>query len=144
MCGVCGCGEGEVRIGGAAGSDGTNRHHHHDHDHADHHHHHDDRTRWLHIEQDILAKNDRYRGGQPERASNALGLSWRSTWCRARGPARRRLLTATARSALGGSPPMAVIEGDQETENDADRIRASGVQGGADQHGPGSAIWTPI
>ena len=63
MCGVCGCNEGEVRIGGAAGRDPAG-HDRHSHPHHDHHHHHDAShdespvgSQWLHIEQDILAKN---------------------------------------------------------------------------------------
>ena len=140
MCSVCGCGEGEVRIDGVAGGDEVDHHHHHDH--HDHHHHHDGnhptatgspavneqghgRSRWLHIEQDILAKNDGYAAANRNRL-NALGVLALNL-VSSPGAGKTSLLTATAR-ALSETLAMAVIEGDQETENDAERIRATGVK----------------
>ena len=43
------------------------------------------------------------------------------------GAGKTSLLTATA-TALRDTVPMAVIEGDQETENDAKRIRETGIE----------------
>ena len=136
MCGVCGCGEGEVRINGKVGHNGDghdHHHHHHGHDH-DHDHHHDhgpapgaagDRSHWLHVEQDILAKNDRYAAENRQRLSDlgVLALNLVSS----PGAGKTSLLTATA-TALSDTVPMAVIEGDQETENDANRIRETGIE----------------
>ena len=115
MCAVCGCGEGEVRIGG------TDGHHRLDHQHE----HHDHQGRWLHIEQDILAKNDGFAAPNRNRldALGVLALNLVSS----PGAGKTSLLTATA-TALSESLTMAVIEGDQETEHDAERIRATGVQ----------------
>jgi hydrogenase nickel incorporation protein HypB len=138
MCGVCGCGEGEVRIDGEPGhrphAEQGHRHRHERHRH-EHHHHAEaaqggggagdrDRSRWLHIEQDILAKNDAYAAVNRSRldALGVLALNLVSS----PGAGKTSLLTATAR-ALSGKLPMAVIEGDQETENDAARIRATGI-----------------
>jgi hydrogenase nickel incorporation protein HypB len=135
MCGVCGCGEGEVRIDGKVG------HEHHEHHHDDHHHHHHhdhhpavvpgvadalrDGGRWLHVEQDILAKNDAYAAANRDRLSalGVLALNLVSS----PGAGKTSLLAATA-TALRETLPMAVIEGDQETDNDAARIRETGVQ----------------
>ncbi len=129
MCGVCGCGDGEVRIGGKPAHKS-----HSGHDHS-HQHHHEagsatvnsdggDQNRWLHIEQDILSKNDRYAEDNRARFNEleVLALNLVSS----PGAGKTSLLTATA-EAIGGAPHMAVIEGDQETENDAERIRATGV-----------------
>ena len=144
MCSVCGCGEGEVRIDGEVSHDGGDHGHHHHHDH--HHHHHDHHhpsdsvtaggsargedirhggSRWLQIEQDILAKNDGYAAANRNRL-NALGVLALNL-VSSPGAGKTSLLTATAR-ALSESLPMAVIEGDQETENDATRIRETGVK----------------
>ena len=124
MCAVCGCGEGEVRIGGTAGHRGPDHHHHH-HEHHHREHTHDHQSRWLHIEQDILAKNDGFAAANRERFTvlGVLALNLVSS----PGAGKTSLLTATAR-ALSKTLAMAVIEGDQETENDAARVRATGVQ----------------
>jgi hydrogenase nickel incorporation protein HypB len=121
MCGVCGCGEGDVRI------DGTAAHHHHHHGEdpgipdngAD-----NGQSRWHRVEQDILAKNDGYAAANRRRLSQAgvLALNLVSS----PGAGKTTLLTATA-TALGDRVPLAVIEGDQETEHDAERIRETGV-----------------
>ena len=138
MCGVCGCGEGEVRIGGVVNHDEADHHHHHHHDGShptatgspatgspavDEQGH--GRSRWLHIEQDILAKNDGYAAANRDRL-NALGVLALNL-VSSPGAGKTSLLTATAR-ALSRTLAMAVIEGDQATENDAERIRATGVK----------------
>jgi hydrogenase nickel incorporation protein HypB len=146
MCGVCGCGKGEVRIeagaqpanGAAAVHDRADGGHSHDHDHAhghhhghDHHHEHDDdheqgdsQSRVIQVEQDILSKNNAYAGANRARfnAAGILALNLVSS----PGSGKTTLLVKTIEQ-LKGELPVAVIEGDQQTSNDADRIRATGV-----------------
>ena len=144
MCVTCGCGYEEVKIEGEAAhrahdhvhADGT--HHSHAHDHADdaaHRHSHDEAPahshaagvspkRMVQIEQDILAKNNAYaqanRQRLAERGIFALNL------VSSPGSGKTTLLCKTI--ALLGQQPVAVIEGDQQTSQDADRIRATGAQ----------------
>ncbi|MDI1245547.1 MAG: hydrogenase nickel incorporation protein HypB [Rhodoferax sp.] len=144
MCVTCGCGEGEVKIEAEAAphvhehvhADGMRHAHDHDHDHAHPHEHTHDAvavhshapgmapTRMVQIEQDILAKNNAYaaRNRQllSERGMFALNL------VSSPGSGKTTLLCKTI--GLLGSTPVAVIEGDQQTSQDADRIRASGAQ----------------
>ncbi len=145
MCTVCGCGAGEVRIEGkaAVGHDHDHHHgHHHDHGHDGHHHHHDDhlhdygsgpagtqapgmsQARMVRLEKDILAKNDEYADANrslfAERGVLALNL------VSSPGSGKTTLLCQTI-EALEDTLPIAVIEGDQQTSNDADRIRATGA-----------------
>ena len=150
MCTVCGCGDGEVRIEGGAHehrhvhADGTVHEHAHDHGHAHghdhHHHHHDDldfgsgparahvpgmsQARMVQIERDILSKNDGYavknRAWFDEHGVFALNL------VSSPGSGKTSLLVKTI-ELLKDSIPIAVVEGDQQTANDAERIRATGV-----------------
>ena len=139
MCTVCGCGEGEVTIEG----------HHHHHGQSGHaHHHHDEgpvkegdnlhygkgpahahapglsQGRMVQIEQDILAKNNQYAAANRHRFSHGhqLVLNLVSS----PGSGKTTLLTETLKR-LQGRLPLAVIEGDQQTAHDAERIRATGV-----------------
>ncbi|MCB1774393.1 MAG: hydrogenase nickel incorporation protein HypB [Gammaproteobacteria bacterium] len=145
MCTVCGCGEGETRVEGQAHPTRNDaHHHHHDHTHGDHDHvhtHGDDhhyghgparahapgmsQSRMVQIEQDILGKNDRYaatnRGRLTEQGILALNL------VSSPGSGKTTLLTRTL-TDLREELSLAVIEGDQETSNDADRIRATGAR----------------
>ncbi|MCP3688232.1 MAG: hydrogenase nickel incorporation protein HypB [Gammaproteobacteria bacterium] len=129
MCTVCGCGEGETRIEGDHG-------HHHDHDH-DHDHNHDyaggpahahapglSQSRMVQIEQDILAKNNEYAMANRGRfaAKGMLTLNLVSS----PGSGKTTLLTSTLND-LKDEFPQVVIEGDQQTSNDAERIRQTGV-----------------
>ena len=134
MCTVCGCGEGESRIEG---------HHHHEHEHEhehghDHHHHDHDysqgpahahapgmsQSRMVQIEQDILGKNNEYaqanRSLFSERGMLVLNL------VSSPGSGKTTLLTRSL-TALKDELALAVIEGDQQTSNDAERIRETGV-----------------
>ena len=124
MCGVCGCGE------------GLNHEHEHEHDHHhDHSHEHNHfakaplmqaltPSRLVQIEQDILAKNNRYAD------SNRLYLSERGILAlnlvSSPGSGKTTLLTATI-NLLKDQVAIAVIEGDQQTARDAERIRETGV-----------------
>ncbi|MFA7605979.1 MAG: hydrogenase nickel incorporation protein HypB, partial [Rhodocyclaceae bacterium] len=84
----------------------------------------DERTRMLRIEQDILGKNDRIaahnRQWLAQRRILALNL------VSSPGSGKTTLLVRTLQT-LAGRVPVAVIEGDQQTELDAERIRATGV-----------------
>jgi len=119
MCTHCGC-------GATASHPGHGHDHSHDHDHqhsADHvHGHHDHDRRILRLEQDVLARNDRFaarnRGWLEGRGVVALNL------LSSPGSGKTTLLERTLRDLAGA--PLAVIEGDQATSRDAERIRAAG------------------
>ena len=121
MCATCGCEE-------AAHAHDHGHDHSHDHEHAhghDHHHHDPDprESRLRSLEQAILAKNDqlaaRNRGWLEGRGVTALNLM------SAPGSGKTTLLERTIRD-LRGELALCVIEGDQATSRDADRIRATG------------------
>lgn len=81
--------------------------------------------RMVQIEQDILGKNDRYAAQNRAHfdAHSLLALNLVSS----PGSGKTSLLTRSIEQ-LQGKVPLAVIEGDQQTANDADRIRATGAQ----------------
>lgn len=97
--------------------------HEHDHDHPPHRH--DEHGATITLEQDILAKNqllaERNRGWLAGRSIVALNLM------SSPGSGKTMLLERTIRD-LGETLPMSVIEGDQATLNDAERIRATGAR----------------
>ena len=105
MCGTCGCSP----AAGAPLSD-------HPHDHAD-------PTRTVLLEQRVLARNDlraeRNRGWLAGRRITAVNLM------SSPGSGKTTLLERTIRD-LGGTLAVSVVEGDQETAFDAERIRATG------------------
>ncbi len=76
------------------------------------------------IEQDILGKNDQYAGANRSwfQAQGILALNLVSS----PGSGKTSLLTRSIQD-LKDRYPLAVIEGDQQTSHDADRIRATGV-----------------
>ena len=82
-------------------------------------------ARMVQIEQDILGKNNQYanhnRHWFSEHTTLALNL------VSSPGSGKTTLLTETLHR-LQGQLPLAVIEGDQQTNHDAERIRATGVQ----------------
>ncbi|WP_372600452.1 hydrogenase nickel incorporation protein HypB [Amphritea sp.] len=82
-------------------------------------------SRMVQIEQDILGKNDHYAGQNRQRfeAMNLFALNLVSS----PGSGKTSLLTASIEH-IKGRCPVAVIEGDQQTANDADRIRETGVE----------------
>jgi hydrogenase nickel incorporation protein HypB len=81
--------------------------------------------RMVQIEQDILAKNNAYAAANRQRfaARGIFALNLVSS----PGSGKTTLLVKTI-AALQGRLPLAVIEGDQQTSHDAERIRASGAQ----------------
>lgn len=114
MCGICGCGTTDQKQV------------HQFVIKNDHHHHHDtnEAGRLIQIEQDLLSKNNAY--AMQNRAyfkqHNIFALNLVSS----PGAGKTTLLVETIK-ALKDRFPIAVIEGDQQTENDADRIRATGT-----------------
>lgn len=101
MCGICGCGDG--------------------HGHQ-HHHHHGERT-VIDVEQDILQRNnllaERNRGYFEAKKIFCLNLM------SSLGSGKTSLLEETLRRLK--EKKVYVIEGDQQTSNDADRIAALGI-----------------
>jgi hydrogenase nickel incorporation protein HypB len=81
-------------------------------------------TRLLSVERDILEKNDAIAAENRHdlQATKTLALNLVSS----PGSGKTALLVETLKR-IGDKYPVAVIEGDQETTADADRIRATGV-----------------
>ncbi|CAO3427024.1 hydrogenase nickel incorporation protein HypB [Azospirillum doebereinerae] len=81
-------------------------------------------TRMIEIERGILSKNDGYAAANRARLGRdgAFAVNLLSS----PGAGKTTLLVATL-TALAGRWPVAVIEGDQQTSNDAERIRATGA-----------------
>ena len=130
MCGTCGCGD-EQEAGKR--HDHDHLHHDHDHEHAhahgpehhhDHPHEHSPGARLVRIERDILEKNDRFAAANRRlfAAAHVLALNLVSS----PGAGKTTLLVRTLQD-LKAKQPLAVIEGDQQTSLDADRIQATGV-----------------
>lgn len=116
MCGVCGCGEGEVRIE----PEHSHEHHQQEAIREDP----SERSHLVRVEQDILAKNDALAGHNRAHFRNhrVLALNLVSS----PGAGKTTLLVKTL-EALLPETTAAVIEGDQETTADADRIRETGA-----------------
>lgn len=92
---------------------------------SSHHHHHDDDTKkTIRVEEDLLAKNNRLAGENRQRLqqNGVLTLNMVSS----PGSGKTTLLECTLR-ALQQRYRFAVLEGDQQTDNDAQRIAATGV-----------------
>ncbi len=123
MCDTCGCGQPDeaVTIKMPGEKEHTHPHHHeHDHNHPHDHSH----SRTIVVETDILAKNnlvaERNRGYFE--AKNIFVLNLVSS----PGSGKTTILEKTI-SALKDQITCAVIEGDQQTMNDAERIDATGA-----------------
>ena len=146
MCSVCGCND--VTASGHAHGEHTGHHHVHTHHHHPPHaepdgehrhgHGHDHygtgpagltvpgftQERLIEIEQDILSRNDADAAANRQRLveRGVLALNLMSS----PGGGKTTLLVETIR-ALRGTLAIGVVEGDQETSNDAERIRACAV-----------------
>jgi hydrogenase nickel incorporation protein HypB len=147
MCTTCGCGSGQTFIGGHAAKPqrpavGKLKFRAPDSSpHTDHHTHAENsidfgagpagahapglsQARMVKIERDILSKNDSYalenRRYFAQHGIFALNL------VSSPGSGKTTLLVKSI-NALNGSLPLVVIEGDQQTDNDAARIRATGA-----------------
>jgi len=137
MCGTCGCSDPANAVtmtDPAKGETTLLRRPAHDHDHAHQHHHHDGDDRphahgphgeVIALEHAVLAENDRIaarnRGWFDGRGVLALNL------VSSPGAGKTTLLESTIR-VLAGTVEIAVIEGDQMTAADAERIRAAGAR----------------
>tara|TARA_R110001592_G_scaffold208897_1_gene459974 strand:+ start:3691 stop:4527 length:837 start_codon:yes stop_codon:yes gene_type:complete len=137
MCGVCGCGTDGVAINKPNKNKNLNVHnhghheHHHDHDHHHHdhshshdygHHHHGKTV--IDLEKDILSQNniDAARNRGYFDAKNIFTLNLVSS----PGSGKTSILETTLKD-LKANIGFYVIEGDQQTLNDADRIDALNV-----------------
>ena len=123
MCGICGCGEGHLHL-----KEHDHEHNHqHTHSHAAAHSHAPglSPSRMVQIEQNILAKNNQYAHENRRYFSehDLLALNLVSS----PGSGKTTLLTETI-MRLKDDISIAVIEGDQQTTRDAERIQATGVQ----------------
>lgn len=129
MCTVCGCSDGETKIEHSHSHKHGNDHHDHTHDYgqgAAHAHAPGlSQARMVQIEQDILAKNNQYASANREYFAEhgILVLNLVSS----PGSGKTSLLTETI-ATLKGQLEVTVIEGDQQTTLDAERIRATGVK----------------
>ncbi len=153
MCTVCGCGSDDVKVDGGGHSHDHSHHHdhhdhshHHDHDHQPHSHDHRhegsgqdmhygkgpahahvaglSQSRMVEIEQNILGKNDEYANTNRRyfQDQGVLALNLVSS----PGSGKTTLLTRTITDLKAGLS-LTVIEGDQQTTHDAERIRETGV-----------------
>jgi hydrogenase nickel incorporation protein HypB len=166
MCLTCGCGnEDDVRVvtlDGQVQQDDHYRmadqphHDHHHHDHGDHQHHEHDQqslhstdaphpqtalTENLIIGEAILAKNDHLaqhnREWFAQRRITALNLM------SSPGSGKTSLLERTI-AELGNTHPVCVIEGDQETTFDSERIRRAGARAVQVNTGAGCHLDAPM
>lgn len=129
MCTTCGCGTDEVHMNGKI------LHHHHPadkdipHTHQDHPMHAAHapampESRRIKIERDILAQNNRY-AHENRRYLAGRGI-FMLNLVSSPGSGKTSLLVETIK-AFKHTLPMAVIEGDQQTDHDASCIRATGT-----------------
>ncbi|MEV0030142.1 hydrogenase nickel incorporation protein HypB [Nocardia sp. NPDC050793] len=139
MCATCGCGDSAAMITVLRDQPNERDHHHeNDHDHQGHYHSHEhghddhDHADHVHVpvtetvtlEEKVLAKNDRLAQHNRERLrrSGIVALNITSS----PGAGKTTLLERTIRNL--DARPVAVIEGDQETLLDAERIKATGCR----------------
>jgi hydrogenase nickel incorporation protein HypB len=119
VCRTCGCGRSDVRVEVLAGSHPHGEPTAHAHPHG-----HEPLPGVVEIETALLAKNDHLAGHNrtwlAEQGIVALNLM------SSPGSGKTSLLRRTI-TELASTRPIAVIEGDQETRIDADRIRSAGA-----------------
>src|SRR5882757_1225514 len=121
MCATCGCGDdgAVITLAGHAHPHG----HSHDHDHS--HSHEKPRTETITLEQKVLAKNDVLAEQNRQWLADRRILAFNVT--SSPGAGKTTLLELTIRR-LSSQRRVSVIEGDQETLLDADRITAAGAR----------------
>lgn len=155
MCTTCGCSGDGATFEGENHAHPHGGHHHHDHAHPhehehehahDHPHPHDgahdngsldygsgparshapglSQARMVEIERNILSKNDTYAASN--RACFAQNGNLALNLLAGPGAGKTTLLVETLKT-LAGTIACSVIEGDQQTSNDAERIRATGT-----------------
>lgn len=124
MCATCGCGNDAgavITVPGRRHEHDTVHHHTHEHEHG-HEHVHPPATETITLEQRVLAKNDDIAQGNRDWLAAREILAYNMT--SSPGAGKTSLLERTISEYAGA--PMAVVEGDQETLLDAERIRATG------------------
>ncbi len=128
MCGTCGCGDDNhitYKKPGEEAYRGDHGHQHHDHGHS-HEHSHDghSHSHEIQLEIDVLAKNnlmaERNRGYFEALGIKSLNL------VSSPGSGKTSLLEKTI-TDLKNDHQLYIIEGDQQTSNDADRINQAGA-----------------
>lgn len=138
MCSTCGCGGADVRVTTAGDDHQGDQHHGHDHDHDhghDHDHDHDHRHDHDHLKPDQELRTHTLDLEVAVLAKNAELASANRDWLAERGIAALNLMsspgagktTLLERTIAGLRRPVSVIEGDQETLFDAERIRRAGA-----------------
>ena len=140
MCTTCGCGTDSVTIDGKAHAHGHGAHEHghdhgndHSHDHGQGHDHAPAHShaagvppeRAVAVERAILAKNDA-EANHNRRLFTRKGI-FALNLVSSPGSGKTTLLVETI-GRLAGELPVTVVEVDQQTSNDADRVRATGVR----------------
>jgi hydrogenase nickel incorporation protein HypB len=137
MCTTCGCSQPDSAVtitkAGHHHHEHEHGHHHHDHEHDhahghshhDHHHSHQNDERELALEQDILQKNnllaERNRGWFDAKGIFSVNL------VSSPGSGKTTMLEETIKR-IAKQQAVYVIEGDQQTMNDANRIQAAGAE----------------
>lgn len=133
MCTTCGCGSESVQIDGGnlhghehVHADGTR--HSHDHAHTTYSHAHKmSPKRMVKIEQDILSRNNAYAKNNRERLMERGIFTLNLVSSPGSGKTTLLCKTIELLNQQGSLGPVAVIEGDQQTSQDAERIRATGA-----------------
>ncbi|MCP4754843.1 MAG: hydrogenase nickel incorporation protein HypB [Proteobacteria bacterium] len=124
MCLECGCAEtGEILIDGKP-LDHSEHHHHHHLDESQTDRGHGPAPREISIQRNILEKNDRI--AQHNREHLAVKNVFSMNWISAPGSGKTALLERLI-TDFGSEFSFSVIEGDQQTDNDAQRIRRAGA-----------------
>ncbi|MGL5547327.1 MAG: hydrogenase nickel incorporation protein HypB [Tannerellaceae bacterium] len=125
MCGTCGCSDHSKHHHHDHDHDHEHHHHDHAHDHEHHHHHHDAEQERIAVEIELLSKNnliaERNRGYFEAKEICAFNMM------SSPGSGKTTLLEKTV-SMLKDKLSICVVEGDQQTTNDADRIKAAGAK----------------
>lgn len=124
MCTTCGCGDPHSHT--HIDEHGNVVTHTHSHDDHGHHHHDHGHGRTISVGEDILARNNNIANENRAlfESKKILALNFVSS----PGSGKTEFLCATVRAKPADAPEILVIEGDQQTDNDADRIRATGAK----------------
>lgn len=124
MCTTCGCGDPHSHT--HIDEHGNVVTHTHSHDEHGHHHHDHGHGRTISVGEDILARNNNIANENRTlfESKKILALNFVSS----PGSGKTEFLCATVRAKPTDAPEILVIEGDQQTDNDADRIRATGAK----------------
>ena len=122
MCDTCGCQDDKNVIIYKPGNGHEHMHQHHHHQDVPHHHHGEHATSEIKVEQDILSKNnlmaERNRGYFEALEIVAFNM------VSSPGSGKTSIIERTI-SELGGQLNFFVVEGDQQTARDADKIKAT-------------------